>query len=135
MGPHENTTTRDPALEALAVGRIVLGAASLAAPAALARSLGVEPRPELTYLTRIFAGRAIALGAGYLTEPLAQRRRWQRLTLFVDVTDTLAALGHLRRRDLPRSAVLALGGLTGTYAAVGAFAAARAAVAAARRPV
>lgn len=135
MGLQENTTERDPALEALAVGRIVLGTASLAAPAALARSLGIEPRPELIYLTRIFAGRAIALGAGYLTEPLAQRRRWQRLTLFVDVTDTLAALGHLRRRDLPRSAVVALGGLTGTYALIGAVAAARATVAPARRSV
>ncbi|MDN5919424.1 MAG: hypothetical protein L0I76_30720 [Pseudonocardia sp.] len=121
MRTHETTAERDPALEGLALGRIVLGAASLAAPSALARSLGVEPSPGLTYLTRIFAGRAIALGAGYLTEPTTQRRRWQRLTLFVDVADTLAALGHLRRRDLPRTAVLALGGLTGSYAVIGAL--------------
>ena len=63
----------------------------------------------------------IVLGAGYLTEPTAQRSRWQRLTPFVDVADTLAALGHLRRRDLPRTAVLALGGLTGSYALIGAL--------------
>ena len=102
------------------MGRIVLGTAGLVAPSALARLLGIEPRPELTYLTRIFAGRAIALGAGYLTEPTEQRRRWQRLTLFVDIADTLAALSHLHRRDLPRPAVLALGGLTGSYAVIGA---------------
>ena len=33
----------------------------------------------------------------------------------------VAALGHLRRRDLPRTAVLALGGLTGSYAVIGAL--------------
>lgn len=116
----ENTPSeRDPAGDVLAVGRVVLGTLGLIAPRALTRLLGLDPSPEITYLTRTFAGRAIALGAGYLTEPAVQRRRWQRLGLFVDVTDTLAAVTHLHRRDLPRPAVLALAGLTGGYALTG----------------
>lgn len=121
MGTSETTSRVDPALAGLAVGRILLGVAGLVAPKALTRLFGLRESPELTYMTRVFAGRAIALGAGYLTEPPAQRRRWQRLGLFVDTADTLAAVGHLWRRDVPRPTVLALCALTGGYALTGAL--------------
>ncbi|WP_211261550.1 hypothetical protein [Pseudonocardia acaciae] len=115
----------DKALVGMAVGRIVLGALALAAPRATARLFRISPKPDLTYMTRIFGGRAIALGLGYLTEPAAHRARWHRLGLFVDTSDTLSALAHLRRRDIPRPAVLAAGALTGTYMAIGALRLAR----------
>lgn len=117
----EPETETDPALVGMAVGRIVLGAFALAAPGATARLFRMAPKPDLTYMTRIYGGRAIALGLGYLTEPPVHRRRWHRLGLFVDTADTLAALGHLRRRDLPRPAVLAAGALTGGYMLTGAL--------------
>lgn len=107
-------------LRALAVGRIVLGAASLAFPDRLARLSGVPASPELAYMTRIFGARAIALGAGYLTSSPDQRHRWQRLALGVDISDTLTGLGHLRRGDLPLRGAAAMVALTGTYAATGA---------------
>jgi hypothetical protein len=121
MITHTAEPETDPALVGMAVGRIVLGAFALAAPSATARLFRMAPKPDLTYMTRIYGGRAIALGVGYLTEPLVHRRRWHRLGLFVDTADTLAALAHLRRRDLPRPAVLAAGALTGGYMLTGAL--------------
>ena len=106
-------------MDALAAGRILLGALALAAPGRLAGSFGLRHSPELNYMTRIYGGRAIALGAGYLSEPAEYRGRWHRLGLFVDTSDTLTAVGHLARRDVPRPAAAALCALTGGYAAVG----------------
>jgi hypothetical protein len=121
MVTHTAEPETDTALVGMAVGRIVLGALALAAPRATARLFRMAPKPDLTYMTRIYGGRAIALGLGYLTEPPVHRGRWHRLGLFVDTADTLAALAHLRRRDLPRPAVLAAGALTGTYMLIGAL--------------
>jgi len=107
-------------LKAMALGRIALGALSLAAPDALARGAGVPATPQLAYMTRIFGARAIALGAGYLTAPPAERRRWQRLALLVDASDTATGLRQLARRELPGPSAAGLVALTGSYLAIGA---------------
>ncbi len=109
-------------LAGLAVGRLVLGAAGRLAPHATARAFRAEDpgSAELAYMTRVFGARAIALGSGYLLSRGEARRTWQRLALGVDVADTIAGVGHLRRRDIARPKALALTALTGTYAAIGA---------------
>jgi hypothetical protein len=112
-------------LAGMALGRIALGTASRVAPGRTARSLGVTSGPELDYMTEIFGARAVALGAGYLSTRGDARRRWQRLALAVDLSDTLAGLARLRRGDGPLGAVLALSLLTGGYATVGALKLAR----------
>lgn len=104
----------------MAVGRIALGAGSVLAPKALARVLGVQPTGEVAYLTSVFGGRAIALGAAYLLADGTERQRLQRLGLGVDVSDTVAGMGHLVRGDAPRPAMAAMVVLTGSYAAIGA---------------
>jgi hypothetical protein len=104
----------------LAAGRLALGAAALAAPRRLVRSFGLTGSPELDYMTRIFGARAIALGSSWLGLDGASRRLVQRLALAVDLSDTAAGMGHLRRGDVPRPAAAALVGLTGAYAMVGA---------------
>jgi hypothetical protein len=109
----------DRAMNGLAAGRILLGVSALAAPARLVGAFGLPTSPALDYMTRIYGGRAIALGAGYLSTPPDQRGRWHRLGLFVDVADTITAIGHLARRDIPRPTAAALGTLTGGYALVG----------------
>ncbi len=110
------------ALKSMAVGRIVLGALSLASPGAAARSFGMEGAitPELTYMARIFGIRAIALGSGYLLSEGDARRLWQRLAFICDTSDTIGGFGHVRRADLPGNTAVALTALTGTYAAFGA---------------
>jgi hypothetical protein len=104
----------------MALGRVLLAAASLAAPRGFAKIVGVTPSPELTYMTRIYGARACAMGLAYLTSATAERRRWKRFSLAVDTIDTVNGFAHLLRRDLPLRAVLSMVALTGTYAAIGA---------------
>ena len=122
-----STSGLDRALTGLALGRLALGAPSRLRPRGMARGFGAAAAatPELDYMTRVFGIRAVALGLGYLTSDGAARRRWQRLALMCDVSDTLAGLGHLRRRDLPLASALATTALTGGYALVGAAKATR----------
>ncbi|WP_433665043.1 hypothetical protein ACQPW1_24315 [Nocardia sp. CA-128927] len=108
------------ALRGLAVGRIALGAAAIALPRTLTVAFGIHPTPELTYMTRIFGARAIALGVGYLTAPAEERPRWQRVGLMVDIIDTAHGAAHVVRGDLPRPTALAMVTLTGSYMTVGA---------------
>lgn len=108
------------ALDILAIGRIALGIASLAAPATLSRTAGTTHTPELGYMTRIYGARAIALGASYLLADGPERTRLQLLSLGVDVSDTITGASHLVRGDSSRRGMTMLTALTGTYAALGA---------------
>lgn len=120
MTPESANNELAGALRGLAIGRIVLGIASLAAPNLLAKAGRVPATPELTYMTRIFGIRAMALGLGYLTSAASERFRWQRLALMVDITDTTHGALHLVRGDLPRATAAAMVALTGGYMSVGA---------------
>ncbi|WP_436699683.1 hypothetical protein [Nocardioides sp. BYT-33-1] len=111
---------RPDSLDLLAWGRIGLGLASLVGPATTARAFGITATPELGYLTRIYGGRAIALGAAYLLSTGGDRDRLQLLSLGVDLSDTVTGLGHLVRRDSSPRAMAMVTALTGTYAALGA---------------
>lgn len=108
------------ALNLMAVGRVILAVISLIAPRHFAKLVGVSPSPELTYMTRIYGARALAMGLGYLTSGAEERDRWKRLSLMVDTSDTLTGVVHLVRRDVPLRAMLSMVGLTGGYAAIGA---------------
>lgn len=116
---HRTAGSIERGLRAMAIGRIALGAGSLVAPTALARLLGIASSGELTYLTRVFGGRAIALGAAYLLADDAGRTRLQRLCVGVDISDTVDGAGHLVRGDVPRRAMVPMVLLTGSYAVVG----------------
>ncbi len=120
MTPESANNELAGALRGLAIGRIVLGIASLAVPNLLAKAGRVPAAPELTYMTRIFGIRAMALGLGYLTSAASERFRWQRLALMVDITDTTHGALHLVRGDLPRATAAAMVALTGGYMSVGA---------------
>jgi hypothetical protein len=111
---------RADTLSLMAVGRLILGTASLTAPRQFARIIGVRDSPELTYLTRIYGARALAMGLGWLTGDPAERARWTRLGLMIDASDSLAGLARLLRRDVPVRAAVGLFALSGSYAAVGA---------------
>jgi len=83
-------------LTTMAIGRILLGAAALAAPRAFARAVGVSaPTPELAYMTRIYGARAVAMGIGFVTSDRPERARWTRLSLAVDISDTATGLGRV----------------------------------------
>ena len=91
-------------MKGLAAFRIVLGAASWAAPNAVARSYGVDERrlsPELEYMTRVFGARAVALGVGYLASSAQGRQLFMRLWLLVDAADSAMGAAMLARGRLP----------------------------------
>lgn len=71
-------------------------------------------------MTRIYGARALAMGLGYLTAGQRERARWKRFGLAVDISDTVAGLTHLVRRDVPTRSALTMVALTGSYAAIGA---------------
>lgn len=110
----------------MAVGRVAWGVAAYLAPRANADAVGAGDRvtPEVTYLTRVFGGRAVALGLGYLLSEPHVRVRWQRLGLMVDSADTIAGLIQLRDRDVPKRAAVTLLVATATYTAIGVLGAA-----------
>lgn len=118
----EYTRNTNDSLRLLAAGRLGLAVAALAAPQRFAQLVGVTPSPELTYLTRIYGARALAMGLAYLTSEPPERHRWHRLGLAIDITDTTTGLMHLLRRDVSRRAAAGMVALTGAYAAVGALA-------------
>ncbi|WP_078290423.1 hypothetical protein [Mycobacterium sp. D16R24] len=108
------------ALRGIAVGRVASGIVGLAAPQLMARLSRVPVTPELSYVTRIFGARALALGVGYLTCPESERPRWQRLALMVDTIDTTHGVAHVVRGDLPRPAAVFWATFTGGFMALGA---------------
>lgn len=112
----------DTALRGMAYGRIGLGVPARIAPGLSSRlsGLGGSASPGLDYMMRVFGVRAVALGAGYLSTSGDARRRWQRLAFMCDVSDTVAGIGHIRRRDIPVPVAIGLTLLTGGYTLVGA---------------
>ncbi|QCH22601.1 hypothetical protein DSM43276_00843 [Mycobacteroides salmoniphilum] len=108
------------ALRGIAVGRVASGVVGLAVPQLMARWSRVPATPELSYVTRVFGARAIALGVGYLTCPESERPRWQRLALMVDTLDTTHGVAHVLRGDLPRPAAVFWATFTGSFMVLGA---------------
>jgi hypothetical protein len=109
-------------LLAMAVARFAGGAASRVTPGGTARFFGAagERSPELDYVVRVCGIRAMALGLGYLSTTGDARRRWQQLALLCDISDTVAGVGDLVRRKVPRSTALGATLRAGIFAAVGA---------------
>jgi hypothetical protein len=90
----------DELMVQLARGRLALGVTAFLAPGPAARAMsgstGADPGRDL--MTRIFASREIALGAGYLLSKGPGRTVWARLGLAVDALDVLAGLKSRRPR-------------------------------------
>lgn len=76
----------------LSLGRIALGAGAVAAPALAAKlfRLDVAANPQLTYMTRMFGSREIALGTLTLLAPTGARKKLIALGIGVDGADAFA---------------------------------------------
>jgi hypothetical protein len=110
----------DDLMLGLARGRVALGVAAFALPGLTVRLMGMGKAadPGRDFVTRMFAAREIALGAGYLLSAEPNRRSWARLGLAVDGLDTLNALRS--RRGLPLWVAAGATAVTGGCAALGA---------------
>lgn len=78
----------------VARGRVALGAVALLAPGLAARVMGAGGGKDAgrDLVTRIFASREIALGAGYLLSDGRGRTLWARLGVAVDSLDAVSGL-------------------------------------------
>lgn len=110
------------AVTGLAAGRIVLGTAAWAAPAATARLFGVRAKdnPEALLMGRLFAVRDAALGIGGLQTSGDARKLMLALGVGCDVMDAAAAVLALRSERIPTSAALLMAGVALGAAGVGA---------------
>lgn len=96
----------DRARTALAMVRIVNGAAALVAPTFLLRRVGTDTTRDTSgvYPFRMFGIRTVLIGADLLTLTGAERARAERLAVLIHATDTISAAtagvqGHLPRRS------------------------------------
>ena len=83
----------------LSFGRIAVGAAAVANPHVAARMFQLDPvsNPQVSYMTRLFGSREIALGLVTLAVRGKGRRGVIGLGVAVDLVD--AATGYLAMRD------------------------------------
>lgn len=110
----------------LAIGRLAIGVASLLLPRIAVRLFLLDPRrnPQLSYMTRLFAAREIALGTVALAAPEDARTPLLGLGIAVDGSDAVAGLAAARSGVVSKPAGAML-----TVAALGAAAAGAAALA------
>jgi hypothetical protein len=100
---------RDKAKDAVAVGRIVVGAGAYLTPNLSGRLFGLDPdgNPQLPYIGRLFGARDVALGAGVLRSSKKQKDAWATAGLACDVADVGAgALAGIRGQLPPAAAAL-----------------------------
>jgi hypothetical protein len=100
---------RDKAKDAVAIGRIVVGASAYLTPNLSGRLFGLDPdgNPQLSYIGRLFGARDVALGAGVLRSSKKQKDAWATAGLACDVADVGAgALAGIRGQLPPPAAAL-----------------------------
>ena len=89
----------------LSVARVAIGTLTLVAPGAAARLMRLdgEGQPQLSYLSRMFGSREIALGAVTLAAPREVRRTVLLAGVAIDACDAAAGLLAGRSRAVPKS--------------------------------
>jgi hypothetical protein len=100
---------RDKAKDAVAIGRIVVGASAYLTPNLSGRLFGLDPEgnPQLPYIGRLFGARDVVLGAGVLRSSKKQKDAWATAGLACDVADVGAgALAGMRGQLPPAAAAL-----------------------------
>ena len=104
----------------IAAARVAIGAVALLFPAQAARLflLNVRSNPQLTYMTRLFAAREIAVGGLTLAAPENARTQMVSLGMAIDGSDAVAGIAAARSGIVSKPVGVLL-----TAAALGAVAA------------
>jgi hypothetical protein len=112
---------REKAINAIAIGRIVVGAAAWLAPRQSGRLFGLDPEsnPQTPYIGRLFGARDVALGAGALRAPRKQKYNWLVAGLACDVADTAAGVMAGARGTLPMPAAAMVTATAAAFAMAG----------------
>ena len=83
----------------LSIGRIVIGAGAIAAPAMAMKMFRLDPatNPQLSYMSRMFGSREVALGALTLATSGKTQRNLILAGIAIDAADAVA--GQLAARE------------------------------------
>src|SRR5436189_4811654 len=97
---------RDKAVNAIAIGRIVVGASAWLTPNLAGRMFGLDPEghPQLPYVGRLFGARDVALGTGVLRSSRKNKDAWVTAGLACDAADAAAGVLAGARGQLPLGA-------------------------------
>ncbi|MDZ5620261.1 DUF4267 domain-containing protein [Nocardioides bizhenqiangii] len=92
----------DPVL-GLSLGRIVIGIGSIASPSLTARMFGLSPadNPQMSYFTRMFGVREIALGSLTLLAKGDARRTMVLAGMAVDGADAATGVMAIAKKEVP----------------------------------
>ena len=114
---------RDRALDAIAIGRVVVGASSYLAPNLTGRLFGLDPdgNPQASYPARLFGARDVVLGAGVLRSPKKQKVQWATAGVACDVADIGAGVMAGVRGQLPPAAAAMVSATAAGFAIAGAW--------------
>jgi len=95
----------DP-ITGLAYGRIAVGTLALLSPKLAARAflLNPETNPQVSYVTRLFGSREVALGAITLASSGAARERMIQLGIAVDGADIVTGVAAASTGTVPKRA-------------------------------
>jgi hypothetical protein len=114
---------KETAANAIAIGRIAVGAGTWLMPNLSGRLFGLDPdgNPQLPYVGRLFGARDVALGAGVLRSPRKRKDAWVTAGVACDVADFAAGVLAGARGQLPLSAAALVSGTAATFALAGAW--------------
>ena len=112
---------RQKAGNALAIGRVVVGASAWLTPNLAGRLFGLDPEgnPQLPYVGRLFGARDVALGAGALRSSKKSREAWLTAGLACDVADVAAGVLAGARGQLPIASAALVSATAAGFAATG----------------
>jgi hypothetical protein len=94
----------------LALARIAIGSVAIASPELAGKlfRLDVMANPQLSYMSRMFGSREVALGAITLASTGAARRKLIAIGIAVDSADAFAGLESMRTGSVNRSVGIGL---------------------------
>jgi len=105
----------------LALGRIAVGTLSLISPTLAAKALLLDPKanPQLSYVTRMFGSREIALGALTLASKGEARTRLVQAGVAIDGADAFTGVACARSGATSKTAGLMLAAVAAGAVATG----------------
>ena len=105
------TMTAEGARNTLSTMRLAIGMSALLAPNMAGRIFGLDPEgnPQASFLGRLFGVRNAAIGLTLRDGTPAERERWLRYGVAIDVIDIVALLAAGARGTIPKTGLAIIG--------------------------